>query len=187
MNAKNLILNTIVYFLLALSVYWGTALAFFSFWEFYKSIKFTPDFFQAVYGLLGLVAWLNAWYYHKKIKKQGVIALWQKFYAHEKGKFYFTIIALVLFLVLFKSAQQGLALPEFFGTILRFLSLPWAFGENIIFIIGLNVRRYAPALEVINQLGALVSIAFEIVLFYYIARVVFWRPGLKRIGLEKKQ
>jgi len=55
-KAFNSILNIIVYFLLALSVYWGGALAFFSFWEFYRTIKFSPNFFQAVYGLLGLIA-----------------------------------------------------------------------------------------------------------------------------------
>lgn len=182
----NKILNTIIYFLLVLSVYYGGALAFFSFWEFYKSIKFSPNFFQAVYGLLGLIAWLNAWYYYKKIRKQGTIALWQQFYAKEKGKVYFTVIGLVTFLILFKLGQRGVSLPEILNTTLHFLSLPWAFGENIIFIIGLNVRRYAPALEIINQLGILVSLTFEIVLFYYLARIAFWRPGRKKLGLEKK-
>lgn len=183
---RDKVLNTIIYFLLVLSVYWGGALAFFSFWEFYKTLKLTPDFFQVVYGLLGLVAWLNAWHYHNKIQQHGVTALWQKFYAREKGKFYFTVIALGIFLVLFKLAQRGLVLPGIAGTILHFLSLPWAFGENIIFILGLNMRRYAPALEAINQLGVLISIAFEIILFYYLARIVFWRPGKKRAGVDKK-
>ena len=189
MNTKslNFILNTIVYFLLALSVYWGGALAGFSFWEFYRTIKFSPNFFQAVYGLLGLIAWLNAWYYFKKIRKQGTLSLWRQFYAKEKEKIYFTVIGLVIFLILFKMSQKGLALPGVVGTLLHFLSLPWAFGENVIFLIGLNVRRYAPVLEIINQFGVLVSLAFEIVLFYYLARIAFWRPGRKKLGLEKQQ
>lgn len=177
----NLAINFGVYFLLILSVYWGGLLAWFSFWEFYKSFRVSPNFFEAVFGLLGLVAWLNAWYYFSKIRKQGVVFLWVKFYNAQKNKFYFTIIGTIIFIVVFKLAQQGvIVLDSIIGTVFHFLSLPWAFGENIIFKISLNIRRYAPALNVINQLGWLMSLAFEIVLFYYLSRIVFWRPKNKK-------
>lgn len=176
----NLIGNILFYSFLILIVYWGTLLAIFSFWSFGKSFKLGPDYFQAVFGLIGLVSWLNFFHYYKRLKKYTVSQLARQFYKKEKKKIYLTAALTVIFVIVFKAAQAGFNLPAWAQNILHLSSLPWSFGDSVIFIVGLNVRRYIPALEIVNELGWLLSLTFEIIFFYYISRLVFWRPKLKK-------
>jgi len=178
-------LNNVAYALLALSFYWGTMLAIFSFQEFFRTFRISPNFFQAVYGIFGLVAWLNAGHYFKKIRRVGVILLWKNYYNKEKNKIILTIVLTSIFVTVLELFKRGLNLSGIGLTIMNLLALPWAFGSSVIFIIDLNVRRYVPILEPINELGWLLSLAFELVLFNYISRIVFWRPKRSKKNNEK--
>jgi len=126
--------------------------------------------------VFGLIAWINAWHYLKKMKKFGGITLWQKFYSKEKKKIFLTVILTLLFIIAFRAAINGYQFPNLVETVLFFSSLPWAFGDSIKFIIDVNIRRYLPVLSPINNLGWIIGLTFEIVLFFYISRIVFWRP-----------
>ncbi|MAF14113.1 MAG: hypothetical protein CMI53_04460 [Parcubacteria group bacterium] len=174
-----ILIKYFIYFLLVLSAYWGTLLSLFTFIDFYKTFKVSPNFFQAVYGLIGVIAWINAWYYLKRIRKFGITYLWQKFYQKEKKKIILTIILAIIYFFAFQAFFKGVNFPEAINSILFFLSLPLSFGDSVMFILDVNVRRYLPALLVINKLGFILGLTFEVILFYYLSRIIYWRPKIK--------
>jgi len=175
----NLLLTIGLYSLLIYVVYWGTLLAFFSLWDFFKNIRLGANFIQVVYGLIGLVGLLNFWHYHKKLKKYTAWQMWRTFYNREKKKIYFTIAITVVYVIVFKLVQKGLNLPPFAQGLFHILTLPWTFGDGVVFLVSLNVRRYFSFLTFFNQTGWLLSLMLEIYFIFFISRIVFWRPKLK--------
>lgn len=168
-----------IYLLLGLSVFWGTFLFIFSFLDFFRTFKLTPNFFQAAFGFIGLIAWLNAWHYYKRIKKFGVAYLWQQFYQKEKKKVHLTIALGVIYFLAFQAFFKGVRFPEPVSATLYFMSLPLSFGDSVIFIVDVNLRRYLPALTMVNKLGWILGLTFEVIMFYYLSRIIYWRPKKK--------
>jgi len=181
----NLILTSLLYAILGLIVYWGTLLAVFSFYDYFRSIKLSPSILQLVYGLIGLVAWLNAWHYFTKLKKYSAHQMWRLYYQKEKKKIYLTIVLTVLALILLSAFRRGIPLNSLLTNLAHLSTIPWTIGQTMIFLVNLNVRRYLPVLEPINQLGWILSLIFEFVFFYYVSRIILWRPRKRQKKLKE--
>ncbi|MCH8049278.1 hypothetical protein IH979_01030 [Patescibacteria group bacterium] len=166
------------YLLILLSIYWGTLFALFSFLNFLRGSTFA-DVFQLVFTALGLMAWVNGIYYVKRVRKDGAIKLWKDFYNKKPSVVNWTAGLTLAFLIILFLAQQSIINNQQFLSVFRWLLLPWIFGEFILTVIRTNTRdiAYLPSFD---QIGWLLSLTFEVIFFYYIAKLITWRPRVKR-------
>ncbi|MDA2922452.1 hypothetical protein MYX07_04280 [Patescibacteria group bacterium AH-259-L07] len=178
-RALNLIITILIYGLIALSLLWGTILAIFSFREFIISLTIYPDFFQLVFGFSGLAVWINGIHYIRRIHTLGVYQLWTDFYNKDKKKIILTAILTSVFLFLITVGRSILPYNTTFEKIIQIIQLPWILGGQFNFLISLYTRRFLPFLEPLNNLGWLINTSFQIIAFFYISKIIYWRRAKK--------
>ena len=176
----NFIIDISIYALIILSLWWGSILAIFSFREFIISFKFSPDVFQIFFGVLGLSAWLNGVHYIRRIHRTGVTQIWKLFYKKDKRKIITTAILMAVFLFLITVGKFILLANNTIEKIMQIIQIPWIVGGQLNFLISLYVRRFITVMTLINNFGWLINFFFQMVAFFYISRIIYWRPKLKK-------
>lgn len=53
-----------------------------------------------------------------------------------------------------------------------FISLPWQFAENILFLINLYTQKFLLILEVFEYFNLALKVYFQLILFYYLSKII---------------
>lgn len=159
------ILDGLAYTGLGVLVYWGTLFALASFVEFIPPTRVTDAIDLALF-LIGLMVWLLASYYTKKIHAQSVKGLAKKFWKSFHVEIILTVALLIGFLV-FANRVITAQVSDVLLHIFRWLLLPWNFGE----LIAVRIE------SIVGSWGALFArdalpVLTQVVFFWYVTKLL---------------